>query len=94
MYNTHMPFFDVLYPRPQASIMRQTSPEEAYRRFDELAQRHVETLRKLTNQIQSARNQRDSEANKHDAIKRAIHEYDEALETYIPGGLQCICWRM
>lgn len=36
----------------QASIMRQASPEEAFRRFDELANRRVEQLRKLTQQIQ------------------------------------------
>eukprot|EP00983_Pelagomonas_calceolata_P121189 1160777-Pelagomonas_calceolata.AAC.15 len=28
------------------------SPDEAYRRFDELAKRHVENLRRLTQQIQ------------------------------------------
>jgi len=30
----------------------QDAPDEAYRRFDELAKRHVETLRRLTQQIQ------------------------------------------
>jgi tetratricopeptide repeat protein 30 len=60
--------------------MRQSSPEEAFRRFDELATRHVELLRRLTKQIQDARIARDN-----DAIKKAINEYDEALEAYIPG---------
>mmetsp|Transcript_13033 Transcript_13033/g.35479 ORF Transcript_13033/g.35479 Transcript_13033/m.35479 type:complete len:586 (+) Transcript_13033:92-1849(+) len=64
----------------QATIMQQASPDEAYRRFDELAKRHVENLRRLTQQIQSARNNRDNES-----IKRAINEYDEALEAFIPG---------
>lgn len=64
----------------QATIMRQSSPEEAFRRYDELAQRHVDVLRRLTKQIQDARMARDN-----DAIKRAINEYDEALEAYIPG---------
>ena len=45
-----------------------------------LATRHVEVLRRLTKQIQDARIARDN-----DAIKRAINEYDEALEAYIPG---------
>jgi len=30
----------------------QAAPDAAYGRFDELAQRHVDTLRRLTNQIQ------------------------------------------
>ncbi len=71
----------------QATIMRQSSPEEAFRRYDELAMRHVEVLRRLTKQIQDARIARDN-----DAIKRAINEYDEALEAYIPGvQLYCSC---
>lgn len=60
--------------------MRASSPEEAFRRYDELGARHVEVLRRLTKQIQDARIARDNEA-----IKRAINEYDEALEAYIPG---------
>ena len=64
----------------QATIMRASSPEEAFRRYDELGARHVEVLRRLTKQIQDARIARDNEA-----IKRAINEYDEALEAYIPG---------
>jgi tetratricopeptide repeat protein 30 len=57
----------------------QTSPEEAYRKFDELANKHIEMLRKLTKQIQDARMARDNEA-----IKRALKEYDEALEKSAP----------
>jgi hypothetical protein len=30
----------------------QASPEEAYRKFDELTARHIETLRRLTKAIQ------------------------------------------
>lgn len=75
----------------QATIMRQSSPEEAFRRYDELATRHVEQLRRLTKQIQDARIARDN-----DAIKRAINEYDEALEAYIPGlmSMASIYWDM
>ena len=40
----------------------QTSPHEAYHKFDGLAQKHVEVLRKLTKQIQDARIARDNEA--------------------------------
>lgn len=63
-----------------ASLLRQANPEEAFRRFDELASQHVEHLRRLTKMIQDARLARDNEA-----IKKAITLYDEALEAYIPG---------
>ncbi|KXZ54715.1 hypothetical protein GPECTOR_4g783 [Gonium pectorale] len=80
-----------LYDYLQAAIGRHKSPEEAFRRFDELATRHVEQLRRLTKQIQDARIARDN-----DAIKRAINEYDEALEAYIPGlmAMASIYWEM
>ena len=38
-----------------ALILGQSSPEEAYRRFDELSAKHVEMLRKGTKNIQDAR---------------------------------------
>lgn len=80
-----------LYDYLDASILKQTSPEEAYRKYDELANRHVEVLRRLTKQIQDARIARDN-----DAIKKAITEYDEALEGYIPGlmAMAQIYWDM
>jgi tetratricopeptide repeat protein 30 len=68
-----------LYSFLEATIMLQTSPEEAYRKYDELANKHIEVLRKLTKQIQDARIGRDNEA-----IKKSLKEYDEALEKYIP----------
>lgn len=75
----------------EATITRQTSPEEAYAKFDTLANRHVEQLRKLTKSIQDARSQRDNEA-----MKKAITEYDDALEAYIPGlmAMAHIYWDM
>jgi tetratricopeptide repeat protein 30 len=39
--------------------MQQTSPEEAFRKFDDLAKKHIDTLRKLTKQVNDARNARD-----------------------------------
>merc|ERR1719453_2958492 len=59
--------------------MVQTSPEEAYLKFDDLTKKHIEKLRKLTKAIQDARIARDN-----DAIKTALKEYDDALERYIP----------
>tara|TARA_B100001057_G_scaffold461280_1_gene513116 strand:+ start:58 stop:1908 length:1851 start_codon:yes stop_codon:yes gene_type:complete len=69
-----------VYDYLDATILKQSSVEEAHRKFDEHASRHVEKLRRLTKRIQDARIARDN-----DAIKSAIKEYDEALEAYIPG---------
>jgi len=59
--------------------MTQTSAPEAYRKLDDLSNKHIEVLRRLTKQIQDARIARDNEG-----IKQSLKEYDEALENYIP----------
>lgn len=69
-----------LYEYLDATILSQTSPEEAYRKYEELVSKHVERLRRMTKQIQDARIARDN-----DSIKRAITDYDDALEAYVPG---------
>merc|ERR1719476_916905 len=60
-------------------ILAQSSPEEAYRRFDELSAKHIEALRRGTKNIQDARRQRDQ-----NAVKKYLSEFDEALAKYIP----------
>jgi len=62
-----------------ALILAQSSAEEAYRRFDELSAKHIETLRKGTKNIQDSRRQRDQ-----DGVKKYLNEFDEALSKYIP----------
>jgi tetratricopeptide repeat protein 30 len=57
--------------------MQQTSPEDAYNKFDELASRHTETLRKLTKQVQEARQSHDDEM-----VKKAVNDYEDVLEKY------------
>ncbi|XP_015215916.1 intraflagellar transport protein 70A isoform X3 [Lepisosteus oculatus] len=68
-----------LYEFLDAMITCQTAPEEAFRKFDEVAGKLTEQLRKLTKQVQEARHSREDEA-----VKKAVSEYDEALERYIP----------
>lgn len=68
-----------LYEFLDACIMVQTSPEEAYRKFDDLTNKHIEGMRKLTKQIQDSRMSRENEQ-----IKDSLKKYDEALEAYIP----------
>merc|ERR1712087_1013886 len=65
-------FLDIL-------IMARSSPEEGYKRFDELSAKHIEALRRGTKNIQDARRQRDQAA-----VKKYLHEFDEALAKYIP----------
>lgn len=80
--NTHLTYKFLsteLFEYLDASIMVQTSPEEAYRKYDDLTNKHIDQLRKLTKSIQDARISRDN-----DTIKQSLKEYDEALERYIP----------
>lgn len=70
---------EYLFKFLEAMIMRQTSPEEAYKRLDVLAADLTKTLRKHTKTVQESRKNHDDEA-----AKQAIHEYDETLEKYIP----------
>ncbi|XP_072037148.1 intraflagellar transport protein 70A-like [Amphiura filiformis] len=80
--NAHLTFkflSQYLYDFLDAVITMQTSKEEAYRKLDDMATRHTEQLRKLTKQVQEARHNHDDET-----VKKAVNEYDEALERYIP----------
>lgn len=67
-----------MYDFLDAVITQQTSPSEAYQKFDELASRHTEQLRKLAKQVQEHRNRGDIEI-----VKKAIMEYEECLERYL-----------
>merc|ERR1712050_286757 len=62
-----------------ALILAQSSPEEAYRRFDELTGKHIESLRRSTKNIQDARKNRDQEV-----VKKHLGEFDDALSKYMP----------
>ena len=68
-----------LYEFLDATLMVQTAPAEAYRKFDDLSKKHIDALRGLTKNIQDARLNRDNEA-----IKKSLKSYDDALERYIP----------
>ncbi|XP_067230239.1 intraflagellar transport protein 70A isoform X2 [Chanodichthys erythropterus] len=66
-----------LYEFLDAMITCQTAPEEAFRKFDEIAGKLTEQLRKVTKQ--EARHNRDDES-----LKKYVQDYDEVLERYIP----------
>ncbi|CAH8508519.1 unnamed protein product [Schistosoma mattheei] len=63
----------------EAVILRQTAPQDAYNRLDQMAIKHTEQLRRLTKIIQEARQNQNDEL-----VRTTVHEYDMALENYIP----------
>ncbi|EPY30544.1 TPR Domain containing protein [Angomonas deanei] len=68
-----------LYDFLDGLITAQTSPAEAYRKFDILAQKHIDQLRKITKKIQDAKQNHEKEEE-----LAAVRAYDDALEEYIP----------
>ncbi|KAJ3314377.1 Tetratricopeptide repeat protein 30A [Boothiomyces sp. JEL0838] len=66
-----------LYDFLDATLLKNSAPEEAYKKFDELADKHIDVLRKLTKQVQEARSNHDEET-----VKRVVLEYDEAVNSY------------
>lgn len=60
-------------------MIKQVSPDEAYRKFDDLSAKHVEGLRKITKQVQEARLTHNEPM-----VKKCISDYDDAVEEYIP----------
>jgi len=63
----------------QAVIMVEQSPDEAYKRLEQMASRQTDNLRKYLKTIQEAQKSDD----KH-ALKKAVHAYDEELDRFIP----------
>ncbi|NXJ59860.1 TT30B protein, partial [Rostratula benghalensis] len=68
-----------LYNFLDAIITCQTAPEEAFHKLDDSAGALTEQLRKLTKQVQEARQNWDDEA-----VKKAVNEYDETIDKYVP----------
>uniref|UniRef100_A0A7S2EA66 Tetratricopeptide repeat protein 30 n=1 Tax=Ditylum brightwellii TaxID=49249 RepID=A0A7S2EA66_9STRA len=68
-----------LFEYLDAAIMVTTSPEEAYRKFDNLSTQYIDRLRKLMRAISAASASRDK-----DAIEASRIEFDEELKCYIP----------
>jgi tetratricopeptide repeat protein 30 len=68
-----------LYDYLDATMLKYSAPEEAYKKFDDLGDKYIDLLRKLTKQVQEARSNHDE-----GAVKRIITEYEEAVNRYIP----------
>jgi tetratricopeptide repeat protein 30 len=63
-----------LYDFLDASLLKYSAPEEAFNKYDELGEKHIDLLRKLTKQVQEARTNDDEVT-----IKLAVNEYEEAV---------------
>lgn len=72
---THQCFFQYLSSFLNAVITQQSSPDDAFQKFDDIAAKHTEMLRKLTKLVQEARLNHDE-----DGIRKAIADYEDALE--------------
>lgn len=68
-----------LYDLLDAIITVQTSREEADQKLDKLSARLTTKLRTLTGKIQDSRS-----ANDEAAMKKALREYEEELENFLP----------
>ncbi|KAK7603662.1 hypothetical protein V9T40_003661 [Parthenolecanium corni] len=66
---------EYLYNFLDALIIQQSAPAEAYRKFDEIATRQIDLLRKATKTVQEARETRDD-----GAVKKAVVDYEDTLE--------------
>lgn len=60
-----------------AVIAQQSSPDEAYRKLDNMATKLVDSLRKATRSVQESREARDDKR-----AKSALLEYENTLEKY------------
>src|SRR5262249_14220573 len=68
-----------VYEFIDAVITTSSSPAESYRKLDQLSTSHIEILKKFTREIQTARNDHNT-----DLMKELLTQYDQALEQYIP----------
>ena len=67
-----------LYDFLEALITQQTSPEEAFVKFDALCARHGETVRRTGAHLKEVRRQQNSST----AVNAAMLAHDQALELY------------
>uniref|UniRef100_A0A915BV57 Tetratricopeptide repeat protein 30 n=1 Tax=Parascaris univalens TaxID=6257 RepID=A0A915BV57_PARUN len=68
-----------LYDYLDAVITQQTSPIDAYNKFDVIADEQIKELRKLTKRVQEIQQGNDEQA-----IRHAVDSYDETMARYLP----------
>lgn len=67
------------YEYLETLIFQNASKEEAVRKFEEIGQRHLEKLKKITKCIKNAQVEKNDEE-----LQRSLKDYDQYLEKYIP----------
>ena len=72
-----------LFEYLDATIMVTTSPDEAYRKYDELTEKHIAVLRRLTKGINDSKMARAT-GGATDDIKTGLVAFDAAVEAYMP----------
>lgn len=80
--NTHLTFkylTQYQYDYLDALINLQTSPDEAYAKFDSMANEQMNELRSLTKRVQEIR-----QSNDETTARKAVEAFDETLELYLP----------
>uniref|UniRef100_A0A0K0CXH2 Tetratricopeptide repeat protein 30 n=1 Tax=Angiostrongylus cantonensis TaxID=6313 RepID=A0A0K0CXH2_ANGCA len=80
--NTHLTFkylTQYQYDYLDAVINLQTTPDEAYAKFDAMANDQLNELRSLTKRVQEIR-----QSNDETAARKAVEAFDETLELYLP----------
>jgi tetratricopeptide repeat protein 30 len=60
-----------------AVLLKKSSPEESFKKLDDMGNELIDRLRKLTKQVQEAR-----QNNNDDIIKAVVGEYDDCIERY------------
>lgn len=73
-----------LYEFIDALITQQTSPGDAYQKFDEIAARYIDSLRKQAKQLQELQANEAAEGKQQELLTKLTENYDETLERYLP----------
>jgi tetratricopeptide repeat protein 30 len=70
----------------EAVLLKSTSPEDSFKKLDEMGIKYIEQLRKISKIVQDLRNgtSRAAGVDTEDTIKRYVQEFDDQLEHYIP----------
>lgn len=76
-YKVYIVYFQYIREFVEAVIAQQTSPDEAYRRLDNMANKLADSLRKATRSVQESREARDDKR-----AKMALLDYENTLEKY------------
>jgi tetratricopeptide repeat protein 30 len=65
----------------EAKIIEQTSPAAAFTRFEEMASKQIENLRKLAKDVLNVRKNNNENS---EMVKKIVQEFDDNLEQHIP----------